>query len=143
MLMKLIWKIFPPYEVKVTKAYIKDFFSLDETQARSLTGAQYALETIKAQVLQRVSDVNSIIHAVRIDKIHPEHIALIQILNTLDSHIGSGNYHIYRNMLKDDGKELLRIMQVANKIAIEKDYLTNEEVNKSNAELNQQISKAG
>ena len=46
-------------------------------------------------------------------------------------------------MLKDDGKELLRIMQVANKIAVEKGYLTNEEVNKSNVELNQQISKAG
>ncbi len=144
MIKKLLWKFFPPYEVKLTKAYVNDFFELEDVQPKNLfSGAENALKIIKSEVLQKCNNVDAIIHAVRIEQTHPENIALIQIINTLFWHIGSGNYHIYRNTLKDDGKELLRVFNIANKFSLDKKYSTQEEVNKANSDIRKDISMAG
>ena len=141
MLQDYIWKIFTPYEVKVTRAYIKEFFDVYGSNVGF--GSSNTVKYAKNLALKRTKNHSALVHSVRIDNVHPENIALIQIVNAIDSHLGSGACHIYRNTLRDDGKDLLRILNSANKILIDKKYMSQEDVNKYDAELRQQISRAG
>ena len=136
-----LWKIFPPYEGKVTKAHINEFFEKHASDVGLMSGD--TVQYVKNLALNRIKNHRAVVHSVRIEHIHPEHIALIQIVNAIDSHLGSGECHIYRNTLREDGKDLLSILSKANKILVEKKYMTQENINKLDAELRAQIARAG
>jgi len=141
MIQDYIWKIFPPYEVKVTREYIKEYFKRYEAQVG--LGSGNTIKHVRNLALERIKNHRAVVNSVRIENIHPENIALIQIVNSIDSHLGSGACHIYRNTLSDDGRCLMRLLNSANKILVEKKYMSQAEVNKFDAELKQQISRAG
>jgi hypothetical protein len=141
MIQDIIWTIFKPYEVKITLEYIDKFFSRKDTPPSLMVG--HVMDKIKNEAIHSTKNAKDIVHSIRISHMHPEHISLIIIANILEWHIGSGYYHIYRGVLKDDGKELMRLLNIANSILIEKKYIPQEEINRLNNELKKQIASAG
>lgn len=137
---EFFWKIIPPYEVKVTKMAVREFFDSGGFKTR-LGMADF--RGIEKQALSLVGNAKNTVYSMRVGRMHPEQIALICIANVLESHIGSGHYHIYRGVLSPAGNELRQALNKANELLVERGYMTQSEIQNLNSELDAQINRAG
>ncbi len=135
LIQKLLWKIFPPYEVQLTLAEVKAFFE----------GREFCLSRniIEPKVLSLAKVSESTVYSIRIDRIKPDHLALILITNVLGRYIGSGQYHVYRNMLSMVGNDMLKLWYSAQQELLKRGYCTPEEVEEHNQWIREQIKSAG
>lgn len=97
-LQRLIWKLFPPYEVRATIAEVRAFFDAHLFLSRDL---------VESGVRTLLRDVPRAIHTVRIDGVKPQHLALMLISNVLANELPSGQHHIYRGALGISGNDML------------------------------------
>ena len=138
---EFFWKIIPPYEVKVTKMAVREFFERGGYTTR--LGAMADFRGIEKQALSIVGNAKNTAYSMRVGRMHPEQIALVCITNVLESHIGSGQYHIYRGVLNPAGNELRRALNKANELLVKGGYMTQSEIQDLNGELDAQIKRAG
>jgi hypothetical protein len=130
----LLWKFFPPYEVKLTQQELKSF--LDQS-------AGVCRNTIERELIYLVKDAEKTVYSIRIDNMKPEHLALLLVTNVLGRHIGSGHYHTYRGVLNTMGADFYKLWNSAQKIMLERGYSTEAEVTEDNLWIKKQIQNAG
>jgi hypothetical protein len=130
----LLWKVFSPYEVRLTVAEAKAFLAKSAGASRSL---------IEPAVVSLARDAEKTIYSVRIDHMKPDHLALLLITNVVGNQIGSGSHHTYRGVLNGLGTDLLAIWNGAQQALLERGYASEAEVAKDNQWIQQQIRDAG
>ncbi|MFI4920712.1 MAG: hypothetical protein ACHQAZ_03620 [Gammaproteobacteria bacterium] len=130
----LIWKLFPPYEVKLTIEAAKTFLSQT---------AKLPHDLILPEVIALARDAPKTVYSVRIDRMRPDHLALLLTTNVLGRYIGSGHYHTYRGVLNVTGQDMLKIWYEAQTAMLEGGYISEKEMAKDNQWIKQQINIAG
>lgn len=131
---KLIWKFFPPYEVKLTMEEAKAFLGQTADLCRSI---------IEQEVLVLARDADRTVYSIRIDRMKPDQLALLLITNVLGRHIGSGSYHTYRGVLSMVGQDMLKVWHSAQTTILDRGYASQQEVNEDNQWMQEQIKNAG
>jgi len=100
MIRRLIWKFFPPIEVRQTMTHVDQFL------AGSAPFSGHLVERDCRLALKRAERV---VRLVRIEGKKPEEIALRLIRNSLGNHLCSGEFHSYRGLLDQTGQEMLSL----------------------------------
>jgi len=131
---KLIWKFIPPYEVKLTVEEARAFLRQKAESCRSI---------VEPEVIALAKDAEKTVYSVRIDRMKPDHLALLLITNVLGKHIGSGSHHIYRGVLSMVGKDMLKVWHSAQNAMLERGYSSEQEVNEDNQWIQEQIEGVG
>ena len=127
-------EVFTPYEVKITVKEAKRFLSQTATLCR---------RTIEPDAVTLAKDVDKTVYSIRVDRMKPDHLALLLITNVLGRHIGSGAYHTYRGVLNMVGQDMLEVWHAAQNAMRERGYATEQEAAKDNRWMKKQIRKAG
>jgi len=131
---KFIWKIFPPYEVKITLEEARVFLGQNAELCRSI---------IEPEVTALVRDAEKTVYSLRIDRMKPDHLVLLLITNVLGRHIGSGCHHTYRGILSMVGRDMLKVWHAAQKTMLERGYASEHEVAEDNKWVQEQIKGVG
>lgn len=130
---QLIWKLIPPYEVRLT---------IEEAK-RLLETANFCRGTIEPKVLALVKDAEKTVYSIRIDRMKPDQLALLLITNVIGQEVGSGTHHIYRGVLSMIGKDMQNLWNITQRAMLERGYCDQAEADKDNAWLREQIRNAG
>lgn len=131
---KLIWKFFPPYEVKLTMEEAKAFLGQTANLCRGI---------IEQEVITLVRDADRTVYSIRIDRMKPDQLALLLITNVIGKHLGSGVYHTYRGVLSMVGQDMLTVWHAAQKVIHDRGYASEQEVDEDNKRIQEQIKNAG
>ncbi len=131
---KMLWKIFPPYEVKLTVEEAKVFLGQTAEICRSI---------VEPEIVALAKDADKTVYSVRIDRMKPDHLALLLITNVVGRHIGSGAHHTYRGVLSMKGQDMLKVWHSAQKAMMERGYATEAEVAEDNQWIQEQIKGVG
>jgi hypothetical protein len=129
----LFWKLFPPYEVRLTAEEVRGF----------LKGAELCRAEIEPKVMALVKDAEKTVYSVRIDRMKPDHLALLLITNVLSQELSSGQHHTYRGMLSLIGKDMLGLWHNANKEMVARGFMPQSEADSDTAELQRNIKEMG
>lgn len=127
-------KVFTPYEVKITIREARTFLGQTATLCHRI---------IEPDVVTLAKDVDKTVYSIRVDRMKPDHLALLLITNVLGRHIGSGAYHIYRGVLNRVGQDMLEVWRAAQEAMHERGYTTKKEVAKDSRWIKKQIKNAG
>src|SRR5688572_1005813 len=100
----LLWKVFAPYEVRLTVAQIKTFLA---------NAAGPSLALIEPTAVSLAREAEKTVYSVRIDHMKPDHLALLLITNVVGNSIGSGSHHTYRGVLNAVGTDMLAVWSAA------------------------------
>lgn len=130
----LLWKVFPPYEVKLTQQALKSF--LDQA-------AGISRSAIEPELAFLAKDAEKTVYSIRIDNMKPEQLALLLVTNVIGRHIGSGRYHTYRGVLNSVGSDMHKLWNSAQQIMVERGYSTEAEATEDNLWIQKQIKNAG
>ncbi|MDO8374625.1 MAG: hypothetical protein Q7T39_22070 [Polaromonas sp.] len=130
---KLIWKLLPPYEVRLTREEVRAFLS-NVGACRSI---------VERKVLGLASDAEKTVCSIRIDRMKPDQLALILITNVVGAELGSGTHHVYRGVLGAIGRDMQSLWTAAQTALLQRGYCDALEVEKDNAWLRDQIKAAG
>ncbi|MDN7138602.1 hypothetical protein J6J34_10300 [Pseudidiomarina sp. 1ASP75-14] len=131
---KLFWKIFPPYEVRLTIQEAKSFLDQFADLSKSI---------LDTEVTSIAKDVEKTIYSVRIDGMKPDELALLLITNVIGQHLGCGKYHIYRGVLNMTGQDMLKVWHAAQRTMLERKFVSKSEVEKDNHWIMEQVKGAG
>lgn len=131
---KLLWKLFPPYEVKLTLQEIRAFLSRHETMYSSI---------VLRDAISLARDAEKTIYSVRIDHIKPDHLALLIIRNVTFKHITMGWHHAYRGMLGISGISIQTLWINAGIELIENGFASPEQINNENDMARMHIKQMG
>jgi hypothetical protein len=130
---RLLWKVFPPYEVKLTLEEVRAF----------LAQAESCREVVEPRVISLVKDAEKTVYSVRIERMKPDQLALLLVTNVLGKEIGSGQHHTYRGVLSMVGKDMLKSWHAAQQTMLARGYCTEAEVDEDNRWIQEQIKGAG
>ncbi len=134
MIQKLFWKLFPPFEVRLTKEAVDAFLN---------TYPSTCTELIRAGVNNFLRDTERVVYPIRIDHMKPDQLALILITNVLAEHLQSGQFHVYRGILGMVGQDMLKLWDIAAKDIRKLGYHTEEEMQKELTWIREQIKQMG
>jgi hypothetical protein len=132
--MSIVWKIFPPYEVKVTLAEIDDFLNENASLCKDVVRCE-------ARSLAKVAEKT--VHSIRIDHLKPDQLALILITKVLGRHLSSGWYHVYRGVLSMVGSDMLKVWSAAVARLKDQGYYSSEEADEDMRWIREQIKGVG
>lgn len=127
-----LWKIFPPYEVRLTKQVAKAFFK-EAGSARLL----------ESEVMAIIGNAEKTVYAVRIDRMKPDEVAFFVIADALVRHIGSGRYHTYRGLLSMVGNDMLKSFNAVQKLRVQRGYCAEAAVEDDARWLRERIKEVG
>ena len=130
---KLFWKMFPPYEVRITIEEIERFFA----QEHLCTTA------IKPKAVALAKDAEKTVYSLRIDRTKPDQLALILISNVIGEELQSGAHHTHRGVLGMIGNDMRAVWHKVQRELLERGYADTAEVDKDNEWLSRQINEAG
>ncbi|MFM2479710.1 hypothetical protein [Celerinatantimonas sp. MCCC 1A17872] len=130
----LIWKIFPPYEVKVTREAIDELLNKFPNNSSNV---------IVKEAKKLVNNAEKTVYSIRIEHINPEYLAFIIITNVIARDISSGSYHTYRGVLNLIGMDMKSLWLKLQDYMVAKGYINSEQQEKDNAWLYQQIKMMG
>ena len=131
---KLFWKLFPPYEVKLTIEEVKAILDQSAGPSKSI---------LESEVVSIAKDAEKTIYSVRIDGIKPDELALLLITNVIGRHLSSGQHHTYRGGLNMTGKDMQRVWHTEQKAMLERKFVTESEVEKDNHWVMEQVKSVG
>ncbi|MFY3775492.1 hypothetical protein ACOSZC_15205 [Marinobacter salsuginis] len=131
---RLFWKLFPPYEVRLTIEEAKAFLGQSPGLSKNI---------IEPEVVSVAKDAEKTIYSVRIDRMKPDELALLLITNVIGRHLSSGQHHTYRGVLNMTGKDMLRVWHSAQKAMLERGFVTESQVEKDNNWVAEQVKNAG
>lgn len=130
---QFVWKLFPPYEVRLT---------VDEAKA-FLSGAAMCRPIIEPKVIALAKDAEKTVYSIRIDRMKPDQLALLLVTNVVGSELASGQHHTYRGVLGMMGKDILVVWHFAQKAKLERGYCTEADVERDNQGIQRQVQEAG
>ncbi|MDP1886132.1 hypothetical protein [Polaromonas sp.] len=130
---KIFWKMFPPFEVRLTLEEIERFFVVGQ-----LCGS-----IIKPRAVALAKDAERTVYSVRIDRMKPDQLALILISNVIGEELQSGAHHVYRGVLGMIGNDMRAVWSAVQRELLARGYCDESEVAKDNEWLSRQIKDAG
>jgi hypothetical protein len=131
---KMLGKLFPPYEVKVTCRDINVLLQSDDG---------LCIDIVRREALKLAKDADKTLYSIRISGFKPDQLALVLIFNVLVRNLESGWYHTYRGVLGMQGQDMLRLWHNTAKEMIKRGYSTEEEYTVDLEGLNRGIRSAG
>lgn len=131
---KLFWKLFPPYEVKLT---------IEEAHSFLSQTAKASQAVIEPGVIALAKDTEKTIYSVRIDNMKPDHLAMLLITNVIRHHLGSGHFHTYRGVLNGVGNDMLHVWHATQIAMQEHGYITKQDAEVDNKWIKEQIKNVG
>ena len=132
---KLLWKVFPPYEVRITLRAARRFINDG--------GALFTRPIVEPAVTALIRNAERTVYSIRIDGKKPDQLALMLITNVLWEHLRSGHYHIYRGAPSLQGAELMSLWNRTQTELIERGYSTKEEARSRTRQLQEQVKSVG
>lgn len=129
---RLFWKVFPPYEVRLTIEEIRSF--LDGAMCRPL---------VEPLAIALAKNAKRTIYSIRIDGMKPDRLALLLITNVIGEQISSGSHHTNRGNLSIIGSDLLRTWSAAVSRLKERGYYTDDEAKEDMRWIEEKIAGAG
>jgi hypothetical protein len=108
--MSILWKVLPPYEVRLT---------VEEAQ-RLLGAANLCRDIVAPKVLALIRDADKTVYSIRIDRMKPDQLALMLITNVVGRELGSGIHHAYRGTLSMVGNDMRSLWHKAQKLMVER-----------------------
>lgn len=134
MIQKLLWRLFPPFEVKLTREAIDGFLGSRAKLCGSIIGSG---------AHELVDDTEKTLYSIRINHMKPDQLALILITNVLGRHLQSGQYHTYRGVLNMMGKDMLKVWDAAGKEMLDRRYHDESEAKKDHDWIRHEIEGVG
>jgi len=131
---KWLWRVFPPYEVRLTVEEVKAFLEGTAGPCRSV---------IEPAVLALAKNAEKTVYTIRIDGMKPERLALLLTTNVIGQHLGSGWHHTYRGVLGIVGRDMLSVWHSAQRRMLDRGYISDEEMTEDNQWVQEQIKAAG
>lgn len=131
---KLIWKWFPPYEVKLTKIEINTFLK---------SHGSLCVDLVLQEAMALANDAEKTVYSIRIDHMKPDHLALLIITNVAGRQLSGGWHHTYRGVLSMVGKDLLAVWTAAVMELKKRGYYSEAEVDEDMKWIHNQISQVG
>ncbi|HWG17779.1 MAG TPA: hypothetical protein VN678_07945 [Acidobacteriaceae bacterium] len=131
---RLLWRLFPPYEVGVIRRDINTLLSADHG---------VCVGQVRNEALRLTKDMDRIVYSIRIDRVKPDQLALILIHNVLTRNLENGWNHVYRGTLSMIGHDMLRLWEVTAKEMVKRGYQTEEEYLADTSELQRAIREVG
>ena len=132
---KIIWKIVPPREVRLTIKAARRF--LDNNSGASA-------DILNSEVLSLAKeDAERTIHVVRTGVMSPDHVALALVIIAINRHLGSGMHHIYRGALNLVGTDMLEVWRSAKKEIVGRGYASERDMDTANNVLMEDIKNVG
>jgi len=129
-----LWKVFPPFEVKLTIEEISSFLNEHASLCRDL---------ILRDAVALARHAEKTVYSIRIEGMKPDRLALLVITNVLGSHISSGQNHIYRGTLSVVGADMLKVWSAAVASLKERGYYSDAKAEEDMQWIRQQIKNAG
>lgn len=129
-----IWKYFPPFEVKVTVKEIHAFLETKEW---------FCQDIITQQVVSLAKDAEKTVYSIRNDRMKPDQLGLLLILNVLGRHLSSGQYHIYRGVLNAVGTDMLSMWTAVVQAMEDRGYYDNAKTKEDMKWIRDGIKKVG
>lgn len=115
---KMLWKLFPPFEVKLTIEEIKSFLGAHAFLSQSI---------IEPVAVALAKDAERTIYSIRIDGMKPDRLALLLITNVIGEQLACGQHHVYRGTLSMIGRDMLKVWTTAVSTLKERGYYTEAE----------------
>jgi hypothetical protein len=134
---RLVARLFPPAEVEWTKREILKLASVED-----FTSVEGILATRRA-TLQGARNADQMAYSIRVLGYTPKALAAYMVSMTSFELLGSGQYHVYRNVLNGDGHALHALFFRALSVLVEEKKVTEEEANQRSAELKTAIAEVG
>lgn len=134
----LLWKVFPPPEVKCT---IEEIHAFMETYTE--TSVPLCAPIILRDTVRLARDAEKTVYAIRIKGMKPDQLALVLISNVLARHISSGQNHTYRGALSMIGDDMLTLWSAAVAALKERGYCSDAEAEEDMRWIREQIQNAG
>ncbi len=131
---KVVGKLFPPYEVKVTCQDINTLLKTDDG---------LCIDIVRRDALMLAKDADKTVYSIRINGLKPDQLALTLIFNVLVRNLEGGWYHVYRGTLGMEGCDMLRLWHKTAKEMIKRGYSTEEEYAIDAEGLNREIRLVG
>ena len=131
---KVLGKLFPPYEVKVTCQDINILLQADDG---------LCIDIVRREALKLAKDADKTLYSIRISGFKPDQLALILIFNVLVRNLEGGWYHVHRGVLGIQGHDMLRLWHKTAKEMIKRGYSTEEEYAIDVEGINRGIRSAG
>ena len=134
LLVRVLWRLFPPYEVRVTRIDLNTLLSADQG---------LCTEQVRREALLLTKDIDRVLYSIRIDRMKPDQLALILIHNVLTRHLENGWHHVYRGALDLIGNDMLRLWNLTGKEMVKRGYQTEDEYATDASELKKAIREIG
>ena len=131
---KVIGKLFPPYEVKVTCQDINTLLQADNG---------LCIDIVRREAIMLAKDADKTMYSIRINRFKPDQLALTLIFNVLVRNLEGGWYHVSRGTLGMEGRDMLRLWHKTAKEMIKRGYSTEEEYAIDVEGLNREIQSVG
>lgn len=130
---KLLWKFFPPYEVRLTLAEIEQLFA----------EGHICTNIVKSKAIALAKDADRTVYSIRIDHMKPDQLALILVSNVVGRELQCGNHHIYRGVVSMVGNDMKLVWHKVQSELLRRGYCNEAEVAQDNEWLHKQIKEAG
>jgi hypothetical protein len=131
---KTVYRVFKPFEVRVTCEDIDTFLRADNG---------LCVEEVRSGAMALAKNADKVMYSIRIDQMKPDQLALILIYNVLTRNLQSGAYHCYRGCLTSLGEDMLRLWRVTAKELVKRGYSTDFEYETEVAGLMGEIRSVG
>lgn len=115
---KVVGRLFPPFEVRVTCKNIATFLQADDG---------LCVDLVKREAFKLARDIDKTMYSIRINHFKPDQLALILIFNVLVRNLEGGSYHVYRGKLGTQGHDMRRLWYKTAIELINRGYCTEEE----------------
>ena len=132
---KIIWKVVPPREVRLTIKAARKFLENNSGPSSSILISEVS-SLAKA-------DAERTIHVVRTAVMSPDHVALALVTIAINKHLGSGMHHIFRGALNMVGMDMLQVWRSAKKEIVERGYASEEDMETAYSILMEDIKNVG
>lgn len=96
---RLAWRVFPPPEVKATRAYMRQFL-------RRISPTFPLPRELERRAIALTNDAEHVVELIRHQRLAPEQVALVMLSSTAVGLLMSGRFHIYRGVLTGEGHAL-------------------------------------
>jgi hypothetical protein len=135
-LRRLLWRLFPPPEVRATRGYIREFL-------RRISPTYPLPGALKRGAIALTRDAEYIVKLIRQERRTPDQVALVLMSSTAMGLLMSGGYHVYRGVLSGGGHALTSVFTRCMSELQERGYQTAEKTEEAVQRMRAEIKKLG
>jgi hypothetical protein len=133
---RLLWRLFPPPEVRVTRDHIREFL-------RRISPTYPLPGELERRAVALTRDVEYVRGLIREEHRAPDQVALVILSSTVAGLLMSGRYHIYRGVLTGEGHALSSVFTRCMSELQDRGYQTAAKTQEAVQRMRDEIKKLG